>query len=369
MTKIDIGLKDPDRSDAADCVVDFGGVVYEPELSDIEWYCDETSDHKMIVAIHDTSLGPALGGCRMWPYLSDDEAYADAARLARGMTYKAALAGLNFGGGKSVIIGNPKTDKSETLFRTFGQFIQSIGGRYITAEDVGTTVQDMEWVSRETRFVAGVSSGGGDPSPFTALGVFLGIKAAVHHRLGREDLRGVRVAIQGLGHVGSALCGLLQDAGARLAVTDIDDEAVARCVREFDAEAVARDAIYALDAEVFAPCALGAVINDKTLRHFGCAIVAGAANNQLLTDDHGEALRKRGILYAPDFVINAGGLMNVAGAFHADGYDAGRVRHKIARIAATLDEIFEQADQEGVATNRIADRIAESRMAARHNRA
>ncbi len=320
-----------------------------------------SSGLRAIIAIHNTARGPAVGGCRMWPYRSQDEALKDVVRLSRGMTYKAAIAELPFGGGKSVIIGNPRTDKTERLFRALGVCIDKLAGRYIVAEDVGTSPADMDWVRKQTRHVAGIAEGGsGDPSPTTAHGVYHGVRAAVQHRLGRDSLDGIAVAVQGLGHVGFQLCRLLAADGVRLVVTDIDAEAVRRAVDGFGATAVEPDAIHGIAVDVFAPCALGAVINDHTVPRIKARIVAGSANNQLAEDRHGAALRRHGILYAPDCVINAGGIINIAHE-GPDYCQADALAH-VARIRDTLAEIFARADAEDIATNVAADRVAEERF-------
>lgn len=321
---------------------------------------------KGIVAIHDTTLGPALGGCRMWKYATDEEALTDALRLSRAMTYKAAVAGLDLGGGKSVIIGNPKTDKNEELWRAFGRFVEGLGGRYITAEDVGTSVEDMEIVSQETRFVTGLSKahgGSGDPSAVTARGVFVGIKAAVLARLGRDTLDGLKVAIQGVGHVGMYLAKYLHEDGVELFLTDIDHALVDLAVRDFDAVEVAPDAVYDLDVDVFAPCALGATVNEKTIPRLKCSIVAGGANN-VLADAHrdGMELMRRNVLYAPDYVINAGGLINVC--HEIKGYDEEAAHRQAEDIYDTLLEIFQLSKNEHLPPNEASDRVAENRIRA-----
>jgi len=325
-------------------------------------FCAEpASGLRAIIAIHNTNLGPALGGCRMWPYQSEADALADVLRLSRGMTYKAAVAGLPCGGGKSVIIGDPARHKSEQLLRAMGRAVESMGGRYHTAEDVGTTVADMDVMRQETAYAYGFSASGGDPSPATAYGVFIGIRAAVAFRLGREDLRGVSVAVQGLGNVGRRLCGYLAEEGARLMVADINAEAAAAAYRAFGATPVPTADIHKLDADVFAPCALGAVLNSTTIPEIGAAIVAGAANNQLARPEHGPMLRDAGVLYAPDYVINAGGLIDVyLGDMKVRGQDA--VLERTARIYDTLMAIFEEATHSGKSTDRVADRLAEERF-------
>ena len=322
---------------------------------------DPQSGLRAIIAIHDTTLGPALGGCRMWPYESEEEALTDALRLSRGMTYKSALAGLSFGGGKSVIIGDPRSMKSPELFRAMGRCVDSLSGRYTVAEDVGISVADVETMAEETRHVAGVSAGGsGDPSPATAFGVFMGLKAAVRHKLGSDNLKGMRVAVQGVGNVGYYLCRYLAAEGAALIVTDIHQEAVDRVVREFGAHAVGPDEIYGVDCDVFAPCALGAVINDDTLKVMKAPVVAGSANNQLAEARHGKILAERNVLYAPDYVINAGGIINIS--HEGPRYNEGRAFAQVAQIGDTLAEIFRRADKKGLSTAEAADQLAEERL-------
>jgi len=321
---------------------------------------DSASGLKAIIAIHNTNLGPALGGCRMWPYASDEDALTDALRLARGMTYKSALADLSFGGGKSVIIGDPRRDKSEALFRAMGRYVESLGGRYTVAEDVGISVPDVEIMARETRHVAGTSKGAGDPSPATAYGVYMGIKAAAKHRLGVDRLNGLRIAVQGVGHVGYYLCRHLSAEGAELVVADIAQDSLDRVVREFDAHVVAPEAIATAAVDIYAPCALGATINDETLPKLQAKVVAGSANNQLAEARHGEALRRRGILYAPDYVINAGGIIAIS--HEGPAYDESKAFAHVAQIHDTLLEIFRRAEAEKVATSEAADRLAEERF-------
>ena len=326
----------------------------------VVFWSDPGSNYRGIIAIHNTTLGPALGGTRLWNYATEDEALVDALRLAKGMTYKAAVSGLNLGGGKSVIIGDPGTPRREMLFRTHGRFVDTLKGRYITAEDVGTSVEDMDYVQMETRFVAGLAGGSGDPSPVTAYGTYRGIKACAKQRYGGDALGNVTVAVQGVGHVGYYLCEYLNAEGAKLIVTDIDAGRVKRVVEEFGAEAVAPDAIYGVKAQVFAPCALGAVVNDRTLGQFKFDIIAGAANNQLQEQRHGDQLEQKKILYAPDYVINAGGLINVYGELH--NWSADRARRKAGEIYDTLLDLFELAQEQGIPTYEAADRLAERRI-------
>jgi leucine dehydrogenase len=314
-----------------------------------------------IIAVHSTVLGPGLGGTRMWPYKSTEEAMVDVLRLSRGMTYKAAAAGLNLGGGKAVIIGDSKKDKSEELFRAFGRYVESLDGLYITAEDVGTNTEDMEVVHHETRWVTGLSpelGGGGDPSPVTAFGTLQGIKAAVQH-LGDDSLRGKSVAIQGLGSVGHHLARFLQDEGAKVFGADIDADSIERA-RELGVEIVPTGEILEVDCDVVAPCALGAVINDDSIPKLRCRIVAGAANNQLAEDRHGQELHDRGILYAPDYVINAGGLINVYNELI--GYNR-EVAMRMARgIQGNMSRLFQIARAQSIPTYQAADRLAEERI-------
>jgi leucine dehydrogenase len=324
--------------------------------------CSEPSvGYRGIIAIHNTTLGPALGGTRFWNYATEADAVVDALRLAKGMTYKAAVTGLNLGGGKSVIIGDPKIKAGrEMIFRAHGRFVDSLKGRYITAEDVGTSVEDMDFVQMETKFVAGLQGGSGDPSPITAHGTYWGIKAAAKAKYGSDSLKGKRIAVQGVGHVGYYLCQYLAEEGAHLIVTDIDDERVRTVVKEFKAEAVAPDRIYGVDAPIFAPCALGAIVNDDTLKVMKFEIIAGAANNQLAEERHGDELEKRGVLYAPDYVINAGGLINVYGEIN--GWSADRAKRKAGEIYDTLLQLFDLSAKEGLPTYKAADRWAERRI-------
>ncbi len=314
--------------------------------------------YRGIIAIHNTTLGPALGGTRFWDYASEEEAVIDVLRLSRGMTYKAAVSGLSLGGGKSVIIGNNRTEDREGIFRAHGRAVDSLGGRYITAEDVGTSVDDMEFVRMETDFVVGVHGKSGDPSPVTAYGVFRGIKACAEFRYGDASLAGKHIAVQGLGHVGYFLCEHLASEGARLTVTDIDDERIQRVVDKFSAAKVASDEIYTVDADIFAPCALGAIVNDDTLSAFNFDIISGAANNQLSEGRHGDALKERNILYAPDYVINAGGLANVYGELK--DWTPETSKEKAGEIYDTLLRIFALAAQESISTSVAADRMAET---------
>ena len=318
-----------------------------------------------IVAVHSTALGPSAGGCRMWPYPSTDAAVVDVLRLSRGMSYKNAMAGLPFGGGKAVIIADARKQKTPELFEAFGRFVDSLGGRYITAEDVGTTTADMESVRRATKFVSGLGrkpgEAGGDPGPKTALGVYLGIKAAVKFRLGRADLSGVSVAVQGVGGVGYHLCRMLAADGARLLVADVRPAAIQRVCDEFKATEVPAESVLSQDVDVFSPNALGAILNAQTIPLLGARIVAGAANNQLAEDKDGVALQNAGVLYAPDYVINAGGIISVAREYQGGSTEA-EVTSEIHGIPGRLTEIFERARRENRTTNAVADQMAQERI-------
>jgi leucine dehydrogenase len=331
---------------------------------------DAASGLRAIVAIHSTALGPAAGGCRMWAFASSADAARDVLRLSRGMSYKNAMANLRFGGGKAVIIGNAQRDKTPVLFEAFGRLIDSLGGRYVTAEDVGTTTADMEIVSRHTKFVSGLARpgvAGGDPSPRTALGVHLGLKAAVRFHLGRSEVQGLRVAVQGVGGVGYHLCRLLAAEGARLVVADVRKEAVERAQSEFGATPVSTEAVLAQDVDVFAPCALGAILDAGSIPRLRARIIAGAANNQLAVDGDGGRLREAGVLYAPDYVINAGGIISVAHEYYGGSTDAA-IEADIRGIPERLTEIFERARRESLPTNAVADRLARERIAAARSR-
>jgi leucine dehydrogenase len=321
---------------------------------------DPSAGYRGIIAIHSTILGPALGGTRFWSYASDDEAIVDALRLARGMTYKNAVAGLNLGGGKAVIIGDNKTKSRELIFRAHGRFVESLGGRYITAEDVGTSTADMDYVHMETKNVSGLAGRSGDPSPVTAHGVFRAIQASAKDRWGNDDIANRTVAVQGCGHVGYFLAKELHEAGAKLVVTDIDPERVKRVVSEFGARPVAPEEIYGVEADLFAPCALGAIVNDKTIPQLKVEIVAGAANNQLLEERHGDELERKGILYAPDYVANAGGVINVYSELA--GWTSARAFRKADEIYDTVLRVFSIARQDKVPTYQAADRLAEQRI-------
>jgi leucine dehydrogenase len=330
----------------------------------VTFFYDEATGLKAIVAIHSTNLGPALGGTRMWQYASEEEALNDALRLAKGMTYKAAAAGLNLGGGKAVIIGNPKTDKSEALFRTYGKCVNSLGGRYITAEDVGTDVDDMEYVFMETPYVTGIDTshgGSGNPAPFTAYGVYQGTRAALEARMNTSSYAKVRVAIQGLGQVGWELAKLLIADKAIIIATDIDPDRCERAKRGLGVhEIVKPDEIYGVDCDIFAPCALGAVINEQTVEKLKCKIVAGSANNQLKEERFGDVLAKRNILYAPDYVVNAGGLINVYQEL--EGYSRDRSERFCKGIYTNCKRVFDIAIKEHMTPMKAADRMVELRI-------
>jgi leucine dehydrogenase len=327
----------------------------------LHFFDDRETGMRAIIAVHSTHLGPAAGGCRYWDYADDAAAITDALRLSRGMSYKNAMAGLPMGGGKAVLLKRPGVDKSDALLERLGVAINTLGGRYVTAEDVGMTDHDMTVIARRTKFVSGLpvegGKAGGNPGPSTAEGVFLGMRAAVRHKFGREGFDGIHVAIQGLGSVGYALARLLAGAGAKLTVADIDADRANRAAGELRASVVGVDEILAIEADVLAPCALGAILNERTIPQLAVAVVAGAANNQLATEADGERLFARGILYAPDYVINAGGIINVVAEYLGDG-DAAHVRERIARIETRLADIFERSDVSGMPTDRVADAMA-----------
>ena len=326
---------------------------------------DHSTKLKAIIAIHSTILGPALGGCRMWDYENEEDALKDVLRLSRGMTYKAALAGLPLGGGKSVILGDPETYKNKDLLRSFGRYVDRLGGSYITAQDVSITSDDLLHIRQGTKYVVGlpVEAGGlGSPSPMTALGVFSGIRAAVKHRFGKDSLRGVRVAVQGYGNVGTKLCQLLHKEGVRLWVNDIDTRKEKKAADTYDAQIVDGDALLSAEVDVLSPCALGGLLDDRTIPKLRAKIVAGGANNQLAIEDkHGEMLRQRGILYAPDYIINAGGLIGVSYELEGIKQDVS-VEEKTKAIYDTLSKIFSLAEKRGESTRKISDRLAEEKI-------
>ena len=343
--------------------MDVFGKLSQYDFGEVHFCLDKSTGLKAIVAIHDSRLGPALGGCRFIEYDTDEAAYIDALRLARGMTYKAALAGLAHGGGKSVLIRPKQRFDRVALFRAFGRFIENLRGHYITAEDSGTGLEDMEIIRTQTTHVTGIDpshGGSGDPSPFTALGVRRGIEAAVKFKLGRNSLEGVHVAVQGVGHVGYYLCKELHAAGAKLTVADVDNLKSERAQREFGASVVQIGDVAKVHCDVFAPCALGAGLNDETIPHLHARIVAGAANNQLAEPRHGDDLHARGILYAPDYAINAGGLVNVAQ--EVKGYDANIARERTLKIFDTMMEIFERSKKLNAPTYKVADILVEEKL-------
>jgi leucine dehydrogenase len=338
--------------------------LYKDGHEEVIFFSDSSCNLKAIVAIHNTTLGPALGGTRMWPYDSEEEAINDVLRLSKGMTYKAAVSGLNLGGGKAVIIGDPKTDKSEALFRSYGRFLESLNGRYITAEDVNIGVQDIEHVFTETSNVCGVAKihgGSGNPSPYTAKGVFRGIEAACKQVYGDRSPKGKTVALQGAGSVGRFLAQYLDEAGAKVIACDIN-EANLELLKESvpSVEIVGVNDIYDVDCDIYAPCALGATVNDSTIDRLKCKIVAGAANNQLAEDRHGEILRSKGILYAPDYLINAGGLMNVSIEF--EGWSDSKSSRMVDTIYDTTLKIFSISEEQNIPVNKATDVLAESRL-------
>lgn len=322
---------------------------------------DPACGYRGIIAVHNTVLGPAAGGTRFWQYASDEDALKDALRLSRGMTYKSALAGLPCGGGKSIIIGDNRTTEREKIFRAHGRFVHSLGGKYITAEDVGTSPADMEFVLKETPHVAGLQGRSGDPSPRTARGVFRAMQASARERWGSDDLAGRTVAIQGCGSVGHYLARELHRAGAKLVVTDVDERRVARVVSECGAKALPPQEIYATAADIFAPCALGGILNDDTISLLRAEIVCGAANNQLLEPRHGDLLHQRGILYAPDYAANAGGIIS-GGCMELLGWDEPRMLERVDAIYDCLSEIFKLAGENGLPTWKAADILAEQRL-------
>ncbi|MDR9417253.1 MAG: Glu/Leu/Phe/Val dehydrogenase [Gracilimonas sp.] len=325
---------------------------------------DPQTGLKAIIAIHDTTLGPALGGTRMWNYTSEEAALRDVLRLSRGMTYKAAISGLNMGGGKAVIIGDSHTDKTEALFRSFGRYIDGLGGRYITAEDVGMTEKEMEWIYSETKYVTGIPKalgGSGNPSPVTGYGVYMGLKACAKRAYGSDSLEGKRIALQGAGNVASHFARHAAKEGAKLFITDIYPEKAKALAEEVGGEVVDPDSIYGLDVDIFTPCALGGVINDDTLDHFTCDIIAGGANNVLEEEDiHGKKLLEKGIIYAPDYVINAGGIINIASEL--EGYNEERAMQNAGNIYNTITEILDYSDEHGLPAHKASNILAEKRI-------
>lgn len=339
--------------------------MYSMGHEEVIFVQDKSCGLKAIIGIHDTTLGPALGGTRLWPYASEEDALVDVLRLSRGMTYKNAISGLNLGGGKAVIIADPK-EKSEALFRSFGRFIESLNGRYITAEDVNTSVDDIEHIFTETNYVTGVAQangGSGNPSPYTALGVFRGIEASVTKTFGKRDLKGKTIAIQGVGSVGFELAKLLNEAGATIVYTDVNEKNIQRMKEGVPAaKFVAPNEIFAVACDVYAPCALGASVNDETIPQLKAKIVCGAANNQLKEDRHGLILKEKGILYAPDYLVNAGGVMNVSIEF--EGWADSKSRRMVDTIYDKTLEVFRIAEAQNIPVNKAADVMAENRIQA-----
>lgn len=332
---------------------------------------DPATGLKAIIAIHSTLLGPSLGGTRWKPYDSTNEALVDVLRLSRAMTYKSSAAGLDLGGGKAVIIGDPAQDRSDEFLRTYARFVHSLSGRYITAEDVGTTMHDMDFMSKESPYVAGISEalgGSGDPSPVTSIGVFSAIKAAANHVWGTEELDGRHVCVSGVGKVGSELARHLANAGARLTVADIVPESAQRVAAETGAEVVDVEKVHAVDCDIFSPCALGGILNKSSIPELSCRAIVGAANNQLATPEDAETVRASGIVYVPDYIANAGGVINIACEAEPGGYDATRARQRVAdNVYASTTDVLQIAEREGITTALAADRRAEARLEAARN--
>lgn len=334
------------------------------EYEQVVFCNDKTSGLKAIIAIHDTTLGPALGGCRIWNYDSEEQALVDALRLAKGMTYKNAAAGLNLGGGKTVIIANPETDKTEALMRAYGRFVEGLAGRYITAEDVGSTPEDMDYVFLETDFVTGISESygsSGNPSPFTAYGVFRAMERTAKQAFGSDSLEGKKVVVQGAGSVGESLISHLVKAGAKVTVSDINSDHLREISEKYGVKSVKPDEIFNVEADIFAPCAMGGIINDETIKKIKAKAICGSANNQLLdTEKHGKILKERGIIYAPDFIVNAGGVINIAEEL--TGYSQEQAKKSVGRIYEQLGAVFELAEKEDIPTAEAAKRFAEERI-------
>jgi len=337
--------------------------MFDLEHEQVLFCQDKEAGLKAIIAIHNTVCGPALGGTRMWNYSNEEEALRDVLRLSRGMTYKNAISGLNLGGGKAVIIGDSRTQKNEALFRRFGKFVNSLAGKYITAEDVGISPQDMNWVAMETKHVAGLPGKSGDPSPVTAYGVYMGMKAAAKAQFGSDSLAGKKIAVQGVGHVGEYLVEHLTKEGAKVYVTDIFEQTLSRVASTYKAEVVGIDEIYDVDMDIYAPCALGATVNDETLNRLKCKVIAGAANNQLANEViHGKKLMEKGIVYAPDFLINAGGVMNCYGEVY--GLDGNIVMNMTENIYQTTLDIITESQKTNIPSYIIANKKAEERIKA-----
>lgn len=324
---------------------------------------DNETGLKAIIAVHNTVLGPALGGTRMWTYNNEMEALNDVLRLSRGMSYKNSISGLNLGGGKAVIIGDSRTMKSEALFRRFGKFVNSLAGKYITAEDVGISPSDMMWVNMETDHVVGLPGKSGDPSPVTAHGTYMGMKACAKVQFGSDSLTGKKVAVQGVGHVGEYLVEYLFKEGAEIFISDIHEPTLKRVSEKYGAKVVGLDEIYDVDMDIYAPCALGATVNDETLSRLNCSIIAGAANNQLQVEKvHGQAVMDKGIIYAPDYALNAGGVINCYA--EVKGLSSEWAMDKATDIYGTIENIVKRSQAEGVPTYQIANKMAEERIAA-----
>jgi leucine dehydrogenase len=358
-----ITLKDVRQTPLADKLVFSHMSVFDHEQ--VVFCNDNATGLKAIIAIHNTVLGPALGGTRMWAYKSEAEALTDVMRLSRGMTYKSSCAGINLGGGKAVIIGDAKTMKSEALLRRFGKFVESLAGKYITAEDVNMSTKDMEYIHMETDHVTGLPEsmgGGGDPSPVTAYGVFLGMKAAAKEKWGTDSLAGKRVAVQGVGHVGENLVKHLVKEGCKVTICDINEDRVKHIVSDQKVAAVELDKIYDVDMDIYAPCALGATVNTDTLSRLKCSVICGAANNQLADEIiHGEEVLKKGIVYAPDYVVNAGGIINVY--YELEGYNRERALAHAEHIYQTTLEVFRIAKSQNIPTYAAANLLGEKRIA------
>jgi leucine dehydrogenase len=340
--------------------------VNVPGYEEVYRAVDQRTGLRALVAVHDTTLGPALGGCRMWHFSREDDALTDVLRLARGMTFKSAVAKTGLGGGKCIVIGDPKTQKTAELFRAMGRFVHTLGGRYITAEDVGTNEEDMAHMREATPYVTGLSrakGGSGDPSPFTSMGVFLGIKACVEEALDRGDLNGLTVAVQGVGNVGFGVAKQLKEAGAKLIISDVNETRLRNAAAQLGAEVVDSGRIHSVDCDVFSPNALGAVLNDRTIPQIKAKVVAGGANNQLAEDRHGDELLRRGILYAPDFVINAGGIINVSCEFLPKGYDEQASLVRVRNIYQAVKDVVATSRAQSIPTSQAAVVLAEKILA------
>lgn len=334
--------------------------IEQARLSELHFRCDPESQLRAIIAIHSTHLGPALGGCRFIEYDNDETALEDVIRLARGMSYKAALANIPQGGGKSVILKPKNLINREKLFESFGEFVNHLGGRYITAMDSGSTLEDMSIIGSKTPYVVGTKESGGDPSPMTALGVLEGIRSCVKLTHAQDTLKGIHVAIQGVGHVGFNLANLLHQEDARLTVSDVNPDQLDRASHEFGAAIIKPNAIYGVDCDVFAPCGLGGIINGTTIPQLRCKAIAGSANNQLLNESHARALEERGIIYAPDYVINAGGLIHVS--LYRPNLPNHIIKNKVLAIGETVSDILTRAQEENLPSNAVANIIAEERL-------